>query len=541
MRLRTTCDNIYGVTGNSAYSNKLGKGRVNLYKAMTDTTSPGIRMNLVSITDNNDNVYVANDTLRMVIWFKNLLHPTSSAALATIAAQSTNVTLIGSNTFALGVMNTFDTISNYAVAFTYKIKPTAPINAVIPFKVTVTDGTYSDFLSYSIVVNVDYINVDVNDIGTTQTSKGRVGYTDINITTGLGFRYMGSASNLYEMGLMVYNPALHGDDCVRTQTAGGQNADFGYSQRVTQGSNPNSDFFAQGILNETGTTDSIPLGIGVTHNTYAWTTNPDRKYVIVQYIIKNNNASPLSNIRVGLYSDWDVVDVADTSGSGFNRDSVDVTRQMGIAWNVRADGYWCSVKLLNHNLGFNHYAIDNDGAAGAINAYTGFTRAAKYLGLSTSRDVAGWETPDGDDVSDVVGTGPLTIAAGDSVTVGFALLACENLGCLLSNADEAQIKYDSIFPTGIAEVANVANPTLSIYPNPASNSAIFTFSLSQSSHVELSIYNTLGEKVQVLENGKFSAGNYNSHFDLSNLESGSYYVHFNTADKSEIQQMVILR
>src|SRR5437763_13937909 len=102
MRLRTTCDNIYGVTGNATYNNKLGKGRINLYKAMTDTTSPGVRMTLQSITDNNDNVYLANDTLRMVILFKNLLHPTTSAALATITLASTQATLIGSNTFTVG-------------------------------------------------------------------------------------------------------------------------------------------------------------------------------------------------------------------------------------------------------------------------------------------------------------------------------------------------------------------------------------------------------------------------------------------------------
>ena len=78
-QLRITCDNIYNTpTSNSAYRDKLGKGRINLYKAVTDTTSPGVIVENLATSDNNDNVFVAGDTLRFQALFHNLLRPTTN-------------------------------------------------------------------------------------------------------------------------------------------------------------------------------------------------------------------------------------------------------------------------------------------------------------------------------------------------------------------------------------------------------------------------------------------------------------------------------
>jgi serine protease len=540
MRLRTTADNIYSVPGNISYNNKLGKGRVNLHTALTDTTTPGIAMSLQLLSDYNDDVFLANDTMRIVIRFKNLLAPTSSSAQGTMTVASTNVQLIGGNTFMLGALNTFDTISNFAVPLMYKVKPTAPVNAVIPFKMTVTDGSYTDFFAFSVMVNVDYINIEINDISMSQTSKGRLGY-NLPTTQGLGFKYQGSPSLLYEAGIMIGDGTHQVDDAVRA--ASGSDEDFAYNLRVTESPSALADFYSYGIMNENGPTNSgaPQMNVLVSHNTYAWNMTPDRKYVIVEYVITNMGSSTLSNVHAGIFADWDVPNVSATTDYNANVDSVDLGRRLGYVRNTSPDGYWAATKLLSNTAGFKHYAIDNTtGGNGGVNMFDGYNESEKFTTLSTNRDFAGGTSPTGNDVCDVTSTGPLTIPAGDSVRVAFALIGGLDFASIQASADAAQIKYDNLY-LSTPDISPIgSNIPLTIYPNPIGKNTAISFSISENSTIELSIYSSLGKKVKTILNEKLSAGTYSYYPDLTNLAPGSYFICLSTGNQTEMQRMVIV-
>jgi serine protease len=545
-QLRNTCDNIYQLSGNVSYTDKLGKGRVNLYKAVTDTTSPGVIAEVVSIYDGNDNAFVGNDTMNVVVLFKNVLRPTVNLVAELTQASSTYDDII-QTTFNAGVLNTFDTVSNYMATYKIVIKPTAPINQLLPFKLVMTDGLWTDFIAFSVVVNVDYINVEENDISTSQTSKGRIGFNTQGPGEGLGFRYIGGPSNLYEMGLIIADGSHAPANAVRNETAGGFDEDFGYNVRVSEGSWTQSDFFASGVCNNNGpTAPGNKLSIEVPHYTYAWNTNPDRGYVIVEYVIRNIGLNTLSNMYAGLYADWDVNDVADTSTTAFyqfNKDSVDVTRKMGITYNTWTDGYYCGIKVLT-SAPFHHYAIDNlAGGGGGIDIYSDadyFSDADKFTVLSTDRNTSGNTAPGGNDVCDVTSTGPFTIAAGDSVRVAFALTCGENLTSILNSADAAQLKYNNL-DLGIFENADAGQMLLGMYPNPVSKTGTITYRLEKNSSVELSLYNVMGEKIKTLESGKQVAGEHNMTVDVSNIPSGNYFVRLRASDVTEVQKLVITR
>lgn len=542
-QLRVTSDNIYSVAGNSVYQNKLGKGRVNLYKAVTDTTSPGVKATLVSVVDNNDDVFLGNDTLSITALFKNLLRPTTNM-VCTLTATSNQVTVL-QNAFTIGVLNTLDTVSNFSNVFRVRIKPTAPINLSVPCKLTMTDGAWTDFLAFTLVVNVDYINIEINDISTSQTSKGRVGYNTAGPGEGLGFHYLGGPTNLYEMGLMVGDGVHTTANAVRNET-GATDEDFGYSMRVTQSPGTASDFFSYGVCNNNGPTAPVnKLSIEIPHYTYAWSQSPDRGYIIVEYVIRNIGATALTNLYAGLFADWDVNDVADTSMSPYfsNRDSVDLVRKMGVVYNTWADGYYCGMKLLTNTAPFHHYAIDNVlGGNGGVDiadaAY--FTDAEKYTVLSTDRDVAGHVNPGGNDVCDVVSTGPYTIPAGDSIVVAFALTCGENLESIQNSADAAQIKYDQLH-LGIEENIPEERMLLNVYPNPAVKSTSITYSIASPALVEMAIFNALGAEVTTLVNKKQGAGLYHATADLSLLPAGNYFVQLRADGKTELQKLVIVR
>ncbi len=77
------------------------------------------------------------------------------------------------------------------------------------------------------------------------------------------------------------------------------------------------------------------------------------------------------------------------------------------------------------------------------------------------------------------------------------------------------------------------------YPNPFNPTTFIKFSLPQASKVNLSIYNSLGELVNVLAFGEYEAGVYERVFDASGLASG-IYVYVLRADNIVLKQKMIL-
>src|SRR5262249_21679035 len=147
-----------------------------------------------------------------------------------------------------------------------------------------------------------------------------------------------------------------------------------------------------------------------------------------------------------------------------NAANVNKPLKLGYVYKTTPTGYYAGTKLLT-NGPFNCYSIDNDtvGVVHNINIYYGYTDAQKWTTLSTAKDQAGGGSGD---VSQVVSSGPFTLAAGDSVKVAFALIGGDNLNDLVASANCAQSKYLTL---GVPNAVSAAQEgTLSVYPNPAS-------------------------------------------------------------------------
>jgi serine protease len=498
-KLRVTCDNIYGATGNSAYLNKLGKGRINMFRSLT-VSSPSVRILDVESTDNNDDAFVVGDTLRITGDITNYLDPTTNLTI-TLSTTSTWVTIIDNST-TVGALGTLATTNNNADPFLVRINPNTPLNTKVTFRFNITDGAYTDVQLYDVVLNVDYINVTINQVATTITSKGRIGYNGTGQTEGLGFNY-GGENLLYEAGLMIGKSSSAVSDNVRNDT--GTDEDY-QSTQVVQKLMPTvqSEFDLFGKFNDAPSTS--PLPVLVSHKALAWSTPGDDKYVIVEYIIKNTSTGTLSNLHAGIFADWDIQDYS------LNKGNENASLKMGYVYNTTATGLWAGIKLLS-STPFKHYAIDNIAGGGGANLSDGYNTAEKYTTLSTNRATSGG-TGSGNDVIDVVSTGPFTIPAGDSVRVAFALIAGDDLNDLNTSAGNAQIKYDGLF-TALSE-----NPSQStsfqIVPNPAQNQ-IQILTPDNASIEETKIIDLAGRTVLDNKSGEKTV-------DVSSLPAGSYLI-----------------
>ncbi|MFH1320444.1 MAG: S8/S53 family peptidase [Bacteroidota bacterium] len=531
-QLKVTSDYIDTVSGNENYAGKLGSGRINLYRALTETSSPSIVMTQKNIIDGNDSVFAPGDTLRISGIFTNYLAPASNL-LVILSSTSPYLNIIDGTT-TLGSIATLATADNYSDPFTVKILSSMPYNKPIELKLNYYDGSYNAFEYIGLDVNPDYINIDINDVATTITSKSRIGFNEDNQDAGLGFKYMGEQL-LWEAGLMIGNSTGQVSDNVREN----DNLDNDFARVVAAKKviPPEvSDLDVEGVFNDdSASTDK--LNVSVKHKAFAWNTPADSKYIIAEYYIINNGSGTLDNLFAGIFADWDIMD------PGLNKASFDVVNKMGYVFSSQSGSPYAGIKLLTNST-VTHYAIDHiPGGAGGVDLTNGYSTAEKYQTLSSNRSKAG-ENAGGNDVMHVVGSGSFDLLPGDTVVVAFALLAGDDLAELQAIAQTAQNKYNEYaYPedTMSVEKLQVTSSGLQVYPNPVSKDVLFEFRLSLRNDVELNLYNLMGMKIADLVNTKLIAGKYQYEINVSDLISGIYYYQFKAGSISETGKLIVIK
>ncbi|HKR03586.1 MAG TPA: S8/S53 family peptidase [Bacteroidia bacterium] len=525
-QLRATCDDIDTVPGNAGYIHQLGKGRVNLFRALTESAK-SVRMTDINITDNNDGAFAANDTLSITGEITNWLDPVTNLDI-TLTTNSPDVTVIN-GTVSAGNMATLASTNNNSNPFTVSISPSIPLNQPVIFTLTYTDaGGYNDFQCFDLVLNVDYINVLVNNVGTSITSKGRIGFNKSGQQQGIGFLFNDTNQVLYEACFLAGIDTSHVSDHMFGNNI--DDHDF-VPQEYVRKIIPTviSDFDLYSTFND-DSAYANKLNVLTTQRTYAWSTPADANYIMIVYSIKNMGASTLDSLYAAIYCDWDI-----GANASQNKADVDLPLKLAYEWDVQPGGVYAGIKVLGF-VPFNIYEFDNDGANGSMAIYGGFTKTEKYISMTTPRSPAG-TAANGNDVSMMVASGPYSLNAGDSVQVGFALIAGDSLPVVIAAAHAAEIKY----LTTVSVPEDPAALTFNLdqnYPNPFSENTVIRFSLPSSVSVDLSIYDVTGQKIMTVVNEKLSEGKHQYAVDSKNLNSGIYYFTLRAGDKVETRKLV---
>lgn len=79
------------------------------------------------------------------------------------------------------------------------------------------------------------------------------------------------------------------------------------------------------------------------------------------------------------------------------------------------------------------------------------------------------------------------------------------------------------------------------YPNPFNPSTEISFTLKESSFINLSIYNSLGEKLTTLLNGFVEAGENSTNFDATGLSTGIYFYVLSFKGQYLTRKMILLK
>ena len=524
-QLMVTSDNLDA--SNPSFSGYLGKGRLNVFRALTEAV-PAIRYQNITILDKGRGSRPSGDTLRIFFDLKNILSP-ATGVLAKLSSDNPNIQIIDQD-LVVGNMATRELKTMFG-PFRVYLKPGIPDNSLVNFTISYSAGTtYAENEKFQIRVALDYLNIEVNQVSTTISSNGRIGYTDQGSKSGLGFIYKNDPL-LFEASLMIGASAVKVSNNTRNDS-GGSDEHFIKKKVVYKEADPTAAFLSRSEFDDSG--NSSRLNLYVKHNIKAFAAAPDDKYVLAEYEIGNNGSTVLNGIYAGLFTDWDV----DIYGTDITK--YDITNRMAYVYGKYGATPYAGVKLLSSDVQPLYYPLSAQVLGDPLQTGNGLSLAEKYQILSSGIKVLslGENSANGYDVMFVSGYGPYTIPVNGSIKVAFALLAGDNLADLQASAVSAQKKYDelNIKTTGLPDNGFVLQQN---YPNPAADQSRIEFVIDKAGLVSLSLYNSAGQPVKDLFDGSLDKGSYSINVELASLNPGIYFYKMLFEGKEKTLKMII--
>ena len=525
--LRTTADPIDAT--NPTFANKLGKGRLNVFNALTQTTS-SIRYQQINITDQSNGSRTAGNDLTLNFDLKSFLAPIGGLTVG-ITSTSQFVQILDP-IVTVGSMGTLETKNNIGPV-RVKVLANAPQNHDVTFKLSYNGngGNYTDVEFYTITVNLDYLNITVNKVSTTLSSNGRVGFSKADAAGGLGFIYKDEPM-LYEAALMIGKSVTQVSNNARNE--GNYSEDFGKLISAAKVSGSKAAF--EGVATFSDEKAASPIGLKVKSRMLAYATAPDDKYVIVEYEITNTTSTALQGIYTGMFTDWDLDE------SSANATQYDAATKTAYAYARKNVGYpYAGVRLLTNAAPAAYYPMSYQ-LPGDPLADNKFTIAEKYQTLSSGvRTTSLGTTGNGFDIMYTIGSGPYNILANGSMAVAYAFISGDNLTDLLNSGNAAQTKYSAlpnkpVEPNGMTGFLLKQN-----YPNPAKELTNIPFYLAEKSVTQLTITNVTGKVMQTLVNETLNAGSYSVPFNLTKLTPGVYFYELRAGSYHKVLKMIVMK
>jgi hypothetical protein len=83
--------------------------------------------------------------------------------------------------------------------------------------------------------------------------------------------------------------------------------------------------------------------------------------------------------------------------------------------------------------------------------------------------------------------------------------------------------------------------TLSVHPNPFSNTTTISYKVETPSNISIELLNTLGQTIEVLRNDYSDSGTYQLPLNVSTLTSGMYSVRMRSGSNSMVVPVWVVK
>ncbi|MEP1033425.1 S8 family serine peptidase [Ekhidna sp.] len=445
-RVRVTADDIYDIGSNSVYEGKLGKGRLNVLRAVSESNIKSLRAENPSLTSSFGESVFFGDTVQVTATLTNHLTAINSPMI-TISSPNNDFT-ISNGSFQPGYMSTLDTRQiSFDVLLDENIVPETDIEIRLDYSST----GYNDFQFLEVTTSPDYANFGNNNLSLTISGDGDLGFNTYDPFEGSGFRYQLDTLMTYTGLLLATNSSEVSDNIIANYSSNARNQDFVVKQFYKLYHHQAADHFGYSEFTDI----NRPLIIEQSNMTWE---NED--YLIIRYRIVNNSASPITNLSFGIFADWDLEDKTTNYAAYDAVDHYMFTRNA-------SGNLFTGIQVIGGNA-YEYSALDMAAFNGNIQDINSiFSDADKFEFLVNQEILIAGSSGAGNDVSTINGVtiNQLDAYSEEFINVIYAVSNSQiNLETALNNAQN-QLNAILLKPRVLETFSVCAGSTLSIDPS----------------------------------------------------------------------------
>lgn len=498
-QIRVTSDVIDTLSENSYYSKQLGYGRINAYKTLTIQDMPSVRIDSLMVTTNKMNALLAGDTLQVVFSAINYLAQVTNTTIRLTSNSSFIEPL--TNIISTGKLETMESIKNTETPLLLKVASTIPYNEKIWLVFEIAAEGYNDYQVFELRLNKNFIDINENEIQTSLTSNGMLGYADRYKNIGTGFIYKNTHNFLNTGGIIIGNN--------NTNIASSLFTTKEFSSTIAIDTSRNSSNELVGNTTYRANSDT-ELNLSVHQTTVASNNEPLQATISYLYTLKNEGTAELTDLKMSQFVDWDLFHYAE------NRTAFNTNLNLFYTYSGNNEVVYVGICLLNDMLSL-PYGFDLvAGGNGGIDITSGFSNELKWFTMTNQRRIAG-NNGDSVNVAAMLTTDYFSIAPNDSIEIAFAHIVGTNYNDLVKKTTAVRELYQK------TSIASHKNKSLSIYPNPANTNLTLSFNKKEEK-VALKIYDREGRIC-------YSRSSYNQKsisINIADFAPGIYFISYLT-------------
>lgn len=425
--LRTTANSVDDLAGNSAFKGLLGRGKLNMFKALTDTLSPAVRIVKDSLFTQTGQTVYHGDTAHFELEAVNWLKPANALSI-TFESLSQHASVVNGS-WTAPVLAKFDTTSH---SLHLLLNENTPPSSRVIVKAKMAATNYSDFQYFEFTTQPDSISTFSSHLSLTINSRGDLGFTKDSLKAGKGFRFQNTPL-LSHAGFLVGNGAASlADNAANNLVNGTKNKDFTVAKHLKKYAGTIADNYYENSFQAPINAQQTVL---VEQKTLGWLAPADSNLLITEYRLTNTSADTIANLHAGLFTNWDIVQ------KGANRTVWVDSLKLGLSY-IDQNGYYAGIALLTAQQP-TFYAADIDNLNGNTADITSLlTDSVKFAWLSshlikTSAGQAGA----GNNTAQMNGVNLGKLPGYRSSKVAFVWVASETTQGVVSAVQRARNRY----------------------------------------------------------------------------------------------------
>ncbi len=445
-QLKVTCDLIDQIPQNAEYAGKMGKGRVNLFRALTETGKPSVIFNDKRLTDNGSQLFLPGSLVQLNGLMINYL---SFANNVTVSVSSlTPAFEVITPGFNFSNFGTLDTLPVVGSAILLRVNENATFNEQGIIKISINaDGQINDEYIFA-KVNANFININTTAIKTSIGNNSQIGLYGDGFLKGNGYQFNNHSDLLYEGGLMIGAETYRVADNIRGEVRGEVDEDFftdiplRLKNSIVSVSEYDGQFYS-----------SKEISVVVKQRLISDSAGEKKNFFVLEYDISNYSNETYFGMFAGIFTDWDLINPSE------NESGVITSQKIGYVNS--GDSLFCAVKVLNDGPALFNVMRNGGATIEGVFINDGISSFEKYLALSTNNQLV---TEPVGDIVNVVSTGPFNLNPGEHKVLSFAVISATNFNELGQLGASAQQFYNqTVIPLSLP----IEDLQIGIFPNPA--------------------------------------------------------------------------